>query len=114
MTYQDPNLGQNKTVKLVNQVVNQLSRIVFHIFHSKMFCLSLVKNTTTQLDSSSEVRFTQTNANDSVDQLQISFGDDDNHDADANDGIQQYATSNLQLLTDQTENVVLERKVCWK
>ncbi|XP_037046087.1 zinc finger protein 184-like isoform X2 [Bradysia coprophila] len=84
VTYQDPNLGQNKTVKLVNQV-----------------------NSSSQLDSSSEIRFTQGNTSENVDELRIPFVDDDNN---VHDGIQQYSTSNLRLLTDQSENVALERK----
>ncbi|KAG4073506.1 hypothetical protein HA402_000730 [Bradysia odoriphaga] len=85
VTYQDPNLGQNKTVKLVNQV-----------------------NSTSQLDSSSEIRFTQGNTtSENVDESRIPFGDDDN---DVNDGIHEYSTSNLRLLSDQPENVALERK----
>lgn len=57
------------------------------------------------------MRFTQTNTSATVGELQIPFDDDGNQDIDVNDGLQQYSASSMRLLTDQSENVVLERKV---
>lgn len=51
--------------------------------------------------------FTQEHSNQKLDELQISYGNDDDDDEEGVDD----PTSNIQLLTDNSQNVVLERKV---
>lgn len=48
------------------------------------------------------ISFTQESTNQKLEEMQISYGNDDDDDD---------PTSNIRLLTDSSENVVLERKV---
>lgn len=98
VTYQDPNLG-NKTMKLVNQVVSNLS-IWFFVPQISFFYR---KNSTNQLDTTVGVSFTDDTNNEHVNDLP--FGDEDDIIDDGG------TTSNVQLLADASENVILDRKV---